>query len=282
MENIYSYLEENSEEYQFSLDNLLNQIDGDYRPHIKTVKTKLLQKYGDVIFIAVTANKPPIVCFRNTGYKLLTETWYKDKKLNPKEERLRIIKAAATIVLEDIRSQVYEISHYPPSDSFLQEVDTVIPETLQVLLQDIVLKHKYSSLKKWKTKCTAFARAIISAVRPRSFLSGLQVGLAAFLYRKFGSRKLLEVLSSLGFSASYSEVGLFEVSAIMRPAITIQLNAFSEFVFDNADFNTHTTHLDGLSTSFMHWEVFTVLRRKPRIFRIKILNDFQECLQQQS
>lgn len=166
--------------------------------------------------------------------------------MDPKEERQRIVKAAATILREDIRSQVYETSHYLPSDSFLQEVETVIPENLQVLLQEIILKGKRGCLNKWKTKCTAIAHAIISAARPRSFLSGLQIGLAAFIYKKFRSRKLLEVLCSLGFCASYEEVGLFEASSIMGPGPTIQPNAFSQFVFDNADFNTNT--LDGLRT----------------------------------
>ena len=76
MESIYLCLEENAEECQFSLDDLLNQIEGEYRPDIHTVKTRLLKKYGDDILIVESANKPTIVCFRNTGYKLITDTWY--------------------------------------------------------------------------------------------------------------------------------------------------------------------------------------------------------------
>ncbi|KAJ8891126.1 hypothetical protein PR048_010640 [Dryococelus australis] len=82
---------------------------------VKTVKAKLLQKYGEDILLAVTVNKSPVVCFRNTGYKLLTDTWYNDKKSDPKEERLHIVRAAASIVLEDIQSQVYETHQYSPS-----------------------------------------------------------------------------------------------------------------------------------------------------------------------
>ncbi|KYQ51937.1 hypothetical protein ALC60_08955 [Trachymyrmex zeteki] len=147
----------------------MNQIEGDYRPHIKTVKARLLQKYGDDIIIAETANKCPVVCFHNTGYKILTEAWYEQKASDPKEERKRIVKAAATIILEDIRSQVYETTHYPPSDNFLMDVQTVVPETLQILLEGIILKNKRGSLEKWKKKCIAFAHCIISAVRPISF-----------------------------------------------------------------------------------------------------------------
>ncbi|GBP63216.1 hypothetical protein EVAR_89483_1 [Eumeta japonica] len=61
MQYIYSYLEENSEECQFSLDELMTKIEGDYRPHIKIVKAQLLKKYGDDILIVVTANEAPVV-----------------------------------------------------------------------------------------------------------------------------------------------------------------------------------------------------------------------------
>lgn len=148
--------------------------------------------------------------------------------------------------MEDIRSQVYETNQYPSSDNFLQDVNTVVPESLNTFLQTVILKNKRVSLQKWQTKCTALPHSIISAVRPRSFLSPLQVGIGAFLYKKFGSKQLINILSSLGFSSSYSESVLFEISAIMRPGITIEPDAFSQFVFDNADFNTST--LDGLNT----------------------------------
>jgi hypothetical protein len=39
---------------------------------------------------------------------------------------------------------------------------------------------------------------------------------------------------------------LFEVSAIMRPPLDIDDKSFSQFVFDNADFNTQA--LDGHNT----------------------------------
>ncbi|KAK9882608.1 hypothetical protein WA026_022237 [Henosepilachna vigintioctopunctata] len=119
MEAIHSYFEENPEECQFSIDELMNQIEGDYRPDSRTVKSRLLQKYGDDIIIA-TASRPTTFCFLNTGFTILTNSWYESESL------------------------------------------------------------------------------------------------------------------------------LFEISAIMRPALTIEQNSFSQFVFDNADFNTNT--LDGLST----------------------------------
>lgn len=73
MQNIFTFLDSNDEECQFSLDVLMNQIEGDYHPDIKTVKAQLLKKYGSDILISTTANKQPVVCFKNTGYKILTD-----------------------------------------------------------------------------------------------------------------------------------------------------------------------------------------------------------------
>ncbi|GBN79879.1 hypothetical protein AVEN_204926-1 [Araneus ventricosus] len=97
-----------------------------------------------------------------------------------------------------------------------------------------------------KEKSTALAHSIIAAALLKSFVSSLQVGLAAFLFQKYGSRRLIDTLSSLGFCSSYTEAMLFKVSAIMRSPLHIDDNAFSQFDFDNADFNTQT--LDGHNT----------------------------------
>ncbi|GBM37029.1 hypothetical protein AVEN_31870-1 [Araneus ventricosus] len=128
------------------------KIEGDYRPYIRMVKPQLLKKYGDDILIAVTANRAPLVCFRNTGFKLLSEAWYNKKSDDKTEERRRIVTTAAAIVIEDILSRVYETKHHPPSDNFFQESESDIPETLRVFLDDMILKNKRASLEKWKKK----------------------------------------------------------------------------------------------------------------------------------
>lgn len=112
-------------------------------------------------------------------------------------------------------------------------------------LERLILKKKRTSTDKWKKKVLAISHSVISAVRPTSFLSPLQIGVSAFFY-KYGSRKLIDVVSSLGFCASYSEAVRLKVSAIMRPPLQIDQTAFHQFVHDNADFNTRT--LDGYNT----------------------------------
>lgn len=99
-------------------------------------------------------------------------------------------------------------------DEFLKDVESDIPKTLswKVLVGSIVNLNKSKNLSAplKKTKTFAIAYAIINVARPRSFLSPLLVGLGATLHKKYRSRDLLEVLSSLGFSCSYSEVQLFK------------------------------------------------------------------------
>lgn len=73
---MYFYLEEKSEECQFSKDELLNQIHGDFYPDIRTVKNRLFKKYGEDIVISETPYVKCIVCFRNTEFKILTKSWY--------------------------------------------------------------------------------------------------------------------------------------------------------------------------------------------------------------
>ena len=67
----------------------------------------------------------------------------------------------------------------------------------------------------------------IHAIRPRSFLSQLRIGVGVFLYKKFGCRLLVDVLSSLGVSASYKEIRHYETSAIKQPDRAFLPSAFS-------------------------------------------------------
>lgn len=155
MEYIYTYLENNDGECQFSFDELIDQIKGDHRPDNKTVKAHLLKKYGGDIIIAFSKNKKLVVCFKNTGYKILNDAWYQQGLRNEQEERLRIVKTAAAIIVEDIRSQVYDTEHYPPPDKFLERNEELIPETLRTFIETVLLNKKRGGHDMWKKKSTA-------------------------------------------------------------------------------------------------------------------------------
>jgi uncharacterized protein YktA (UPF0223 family) len=53
----------------------------------KMLRNKLREKYGDDIIITSAHEKKSVVCFKNTGYKVLTNAWYDSKKNDIKEER---------------------------------------------------------------------------------------------------------------------------------------------------------------------------------------------------
>lgn len=91
MKCIYSFLAENSDECQFTISELMSQIKGDYHPDSRTVKARLKQEYEDDILIFEINRRESVVCFRNTGHKLLAEDWYQNKNPNPEDEKLRVI-----------------------------------------------------------------------------------------------------------------------------------------------------------------------------------------------
>lgn len=220
-------------------------------PDVKTIRAKLLEKYGENIVISSTNKKTTTVCFRGTSKNILTKHWYENRKVNKEEERQRIVEAAAIIIREDIRSQINDTSSYPAPNDFLTNVDSVIPKTLSLFLNSVILSNKNGDGTHVSKKCTSIAHATMSATRPRSFRSTIQMSVGIYLHRKFESRYLINILSSLGLCSTYHDIIKFETSSFIYPPTRVLENSFSQFVFDNADFNSctidglHTTHIMG-------------------------------------
>ncbi|CAG4960836.1 unnamed protein product [Colias eurytheme] len=170
MADVFSYLHENSEECQFFMTDLMKSITGEYIPQKRTIIERLKAKYKDEIVFFNESGHDCIVCFKGFIYKIISNKPPSHKKNDVREERLQIVRDAAAIILEDIRSQYYETKEYPPSDSFLKDVNTLIPETLSVLLKGIICQSKRKSLNAAERKCASIAHSIIAATRPASFL----------------------------------------------------------------------------------------------------------------
>lgn len=92
----------------------------------------------------------------------------------------------------------------------------------------------------------ALAQAIINCCRPRSFISSILLGLGLYLHRHFGTNRAIDIFSNFGFWASYTDFYVFETSSLLYPQHKVNQNSFSQFVFDNADFNINT--IDGYNT----------------------------------
>lgn len=211
------------------------------------LKTKLQERYGDRIIISCHKNVGTCVSFRSFGNRILTHNWYNEKDSNEENERLRIVRTAAEIVRDDIRSCVYEVDKYPSVSNIQNSAAESVPETLNVFLKEVIMKNKKgTSLEKLSRKCTTIAHIIIAATRPRSFLSEILHGISIYLHRKFGSRTLIQMLSNLGLCAQYNDTVDYEAAAVAAEPQKISDESFSQFVFDNADFNTNT--LEGFNT----------------------------------
>lgn len=213
----------------------------------KTLKSKLEAYYGDNIIITTAPGRKSVVCLRDTGHKILTKAWYEKKSENEEEERRRIVRTAAEIIREDIRSRCYDTDMYPPLENLMEQSDALVPETLKLLVEGIIMKNKRANKIDLKRKCIAIEHSIISATRPRSFLSMVHVGLAVYLHRLYGSKNLIQALSCMGFCASYNEANLYVTSALLgNHREIVEQGSFIQYVFDNADINVRT--LNGLGT----------------------------------
>ncbi|GBM45684.1 hypothetical protein AVEN_237921-1 [Araneus ventricosus] len=69
---------------------------------------------------------------------------------------------------------------------------------------------------------------------------------ALFVIRKFGTKSLINLLSSLGFCASYHEAQQLELLTIYHSVQPTPAGTFCQYIFGNAYFNVAT--LDSLNT----------------------------------
>ena len=60
------------------------------------------------------------------------------------------------------------------------------------------------------------------------------------MHRKYESKELINILSSLGFSEDYKEVRRLTGAFLIEEKPEYSINGFTQFVFDNADFNVAT------------------------------------------
>ena len=102
---------------------------------MKTVKRKLIKKYGDQVLITTFGNKIPVICFRNTGARILSVAFYNSRSVNPEEEKRRVINAVADLKIQDCESECYDTTTYQSCDDFLHGVNEQIPSSLKLLIE---------------------------------------------------------------------------------------------------------------------------------------------------
>lgn len=103
----------------------------------------------------------------------------------------------------------------------------------------MIRKHKKGAPRPWEIEMISIAHAIMHAIRPRSFVSNILLGLAGTIGKKFGSNDLIDLLSAMGVCSSYVNLQLLESSILpnnSKPDIT----GYVQKVSDNTDWNTKT------------------------------------------
>lgn len=180
----------------------------------------------------------------------MSRIWYESRSDDVQYEKKRIVKMAANIILEDIRSEVYDKTNYRLLNAEEETKCEDVPATLLEFLNIVIKKHKHESpqsAKKWNKRVATMAHCLITSARPRSFLSPILLGLSAMLHKKHGSRDTIDSLAYLGLCSSYEETLLFEASITKNPENnTCSEGTHIQYVFDNADHNTCT--IDGKNT----------------------------------
>ncbi|KAE8737145.1 hypothetical protein FOCC_FOCC017394 [Frankliniella occidentalis] len=239
-------------ECQSSIEQLEEQggCDGTCIYTRRHLKAKLLQHYGSGITITDGfGSKSSIVNITGFVEKLLYDNWYNDRQNDEGDERLRIVKLAAQIILEDIRKFLCNNDEYnAPKD-----VSGRLPRSLELLLE-ILITTKARSSEVVKRKRDALGQALMYAVRPKSYTPPLLCAIATDLHSRLGCRDELDILHAFGLLVSYQETKRHEYNLALfkreqeRVVSEEQLapRALTQYVFDNFDHDTCT--LDGKET----------------------------------
>lgn len=233
---VINYILDNSDECQFSLKEILEKytkIHGKCElPRLDRLENQLKDHFDDDIVVYKTTHDR-FICFKQTLGQCIEDSWYTNRNKNEQEEKERIVKMAAHIILQDIRAKEFDV-----------------PKTLQLFLDTLIKTHKRepkNERDKWDNKIITFAHVLMSSVRPKSFLSPILIGISSMMHTKFSARGLIDCLCNIGLCSSYSETIRFENSIINDPEqVEILADAYLQFIYDNADHNTAT--IDGKNT----------------------------------
>lgn len=251
---IINYITDHCDECQFSMKFLIEE----YRKSNEMLETPRLDRIEDLLkkhfeseIIIHSTKNDKLICFQRTMGKVIEDKWYADRENNEKKERKRIVDLAANIILQDIRASVFDIDTYKSPSTFLDDVEKDVPESLKLFLDILIKSHKHTpkngSWDKYDKKICAIGHIIISAVRPRSFISPLLLGLSTMIHSKYVAKNLIDALHNISLIESYSETERFEKSIVNDPEkFTLIDRPFIQFVSDNADHNTAT--IDGKKT----------------------------------
>jgi len=94
------------------------------------------------------------------------------------------------------------------------------------------------------------------------------LGLGLYLHRNVGTKRAIYIFSNFLFCLSYTEVYVFESSSLLYPQPDIDPNSFSQFVFDNANFNIST--LDDYNTFHQNGWIQCIVPKNAELWNRRI------------
>lgn len=157
-------------------------------------------------------------------------------------------------VVNDIKNELNSLNlksnEYPNPAKFLGCIDAQIPPTLKLFVQLLGENDKHpqrrsANEERKPRKISGLCHAIMQYIKPYA-INPLMLALGVLLYRKYGSKDLPEILSSLGLCCSYYDIQLLEASIILCEEQPMYNEPYLQYVFDNCDHNTAT--IDGLNS----------------------------------
>lgn len=244
IDGICSYIEE-SRKFQFPLSELLNLSSEKIPNRISCEKLEDRYKYD--ISIVKHPGRETVIYYKKIDLTQICSDWVSKKSITDFEKNA-VLNFAAKILRSEIVNATYQNSVYPPAETFLEDVNAEIPLLLKNFLNDLLLnrKGKEKKVEKTQVEVDMIAHSIVAYIRPRAFIPNLQLAVGVYVYRKTGSKIVIDLLSKFGVSASYASIQLYEASTIINPPIYQIDSAFVQFIFDNTDHIVGT--LDGRET----------------------------------
>jgi len=203
---------------------------------------KLQERYGDSLVISDVRGRRNVICFEHLAKRIINNKWYAERNEDCEDESRRIITLAAKLLAASVREVQYEKDAYPLSETLKdpQKVKEWMPDLMQLFLENVV---------KDVRKQVAIGHSLIQAIRPRSVITPVLFGVGVSVDHVLGSKWLLDLLSTFGFSVTYAEVDRYKksvVGATVPECPASFPDAFSQWSMDNVDHNTGT--LDGSNT----------------------------------
>ncbi|XP_063984064.1 uncharacterized protein LOC135166046 isoform X2 [Diachasmimorpha longicaudata] len=128
-------------------------------------------------------------------------------------QKQTVLNVAARILRNEILKYDYRDASYPPASTSLDNVVSSIPPLLTFFLGNLLCKNTTQEYSENFIIRDTIAHSIVKYLRPKQFISSLQLAVGSYIHRKTGSRLIIDFLNRLGVCASYYQIQLHESDA---------------------------------------------------------------------